>query len=252
MPINKSPNPQILEGTGNLEAALWQILGGTALVIVVTGAAAMRHLQNQQQNVFSEKLSADKIAALAQSRLMVNMAHEMAQVLHGSMQSRLVATALELKRASAVGDWAAVDRALAEARNILASPPVEVPVTSGTVSDEVARKVALWESLCSISAEIQTQSDFTETPVPRLIGRVVEEALSNAIRHGQASKIHVSVTSDAPTFVTIIVDDNGSGPRPGRAGGGSAFLERVSGGHWSLKAISPGTRLTVVMPTGPS
>jgi two-component sensor histidine kinase len=173
-------------------------------------------------------------------------------VLHGAVQSRLVASAVELKRASESGDWDGVDRALAQAREILSAPPVEVPMHVGSVSDEIARKVALWESICAITAEVQLTHDFSGTPVPRLVGRVVEEALSNSIRHGRASKIHVSVSSESGSFITIIVDDNGAGPQSGSSGGGTAFLDQVSGGNWSLKPTAFGTRLTVVMPTGPS
>ncbi|MEY4101918.1 MAG: hypothetical protein RIR88_52 [Actinomycetota bacterium] len=248
MPVRSEYVP----GSGTIQWAVLQVLSGLSLIYVISAISAFRHVEANQRSIFAERLEEDKISAMARSRLMVNMAHEMAQVLHGSVQSRLVASALELKRASDIGDWKGVEAALTEARKILDAPTVEVPIYVGTVSDEVTRKISLWESLCSISAEIQLKDDFTGTPLPRLVGRVVEEALSNSIRHGQASTIHVSVASESGSFVTVIVDDNGTGPQLGTPGGGSTFLDQVSGGHWSLKPTAFGTRLTVVLPTGPS
>ena len=81
-----------------------------------------------------------------------------------------------------------------------------------------------------------------------VVGRVVEEAISNAIRHGHAPRIQVRVTRDADDQLLVSVTDNGTGPQGGSPGLGSAYLAMVSEGTWSMERSEVGTH--VVVPIG--
>ena len=84
--------------------------------------------------------------------------------------------------------------------------------------------------------------------------RVVQEALTNVIRHADAAGVRVSL-GYTPTRLTIQVDDDGSGP-PAVAGGGfglEGLRERVAaiGGTFrSGPAPARGFRLRAELPTG--
>jgi len=86
----------------------------------------------------------------------------------------------------------------------------------------------------------------------RDVGRVVEEGLSNAIRHGGAKQIEVRVTGGQPGSafgadgVVVVIEDNGNGPGGGEPGLGSSLLDSVSQ-TWELEATGSGARLSVVM-----
>ena len=84
--------------------------------------------------------------------------------------------------------------------------------------------------------------------------RVVQEALTNVIRHARAKRVEVEVTY-APDFIVIFVDDDGAGPAGGRTGEGHGLLgmrERVAavGGFVQTgpRAPGPGWRVHARIP----
>ena len=120
-----------------------------------------------------------------------------------------------------------------------------------TIAEEVQRKVGLWQGLCSIGVDLDPQVAVMSGRRARDVGRVVEEGLSNAIRHGGAKEISVRVAEgqegSAPGGdVVVVIEDNGSGPGNGKPGLGSSLLDSVSG-TWELEATGSGARLSVVM-----
>ena len=84
--------------------------------------------------------------------------------------------------------------------------------------------------------------------VARDVGRVVEEGLGNAVRHGGATSVAVHVRrSDGE--VVVEVEDDGRGPTGGPPGLGSSLLDSVSR-TWELHALPTGARLTVRIAPG--
>ena len=89
--------------------------------------------------------------------------------------------------------------------------------------------------------------------------RIVQEALTNALRHAQASEIVVRV-DHYPTAVEVCVEDDGRGPPPARDGeqAGKGLLgmrERADlyGGTVEVHHRQPrGTRVRAVLPVGAS
>lgn len=92
-----------------------------------------------------------------------------------------------------------------------------------------------------------------------LVVRVVEDALSNALRHGGADEIAIDAWEDADLFAVAVVN-NGAPPSPDSPWSGLGRLRRrveVLGGSLTLtaeryppspKAIAGGARLTLVLP----
>ena len=110
--------------------------------------------------------------------------------------------------------------------------------------------------------DIVTDFDEAETRLPSDIEtalyRITQEALANAVRHSEATTIHVRLITK-PGFVSLAIIDNGkgfdveSGPhRDARGGVGLLSMkERVelSGGTVNIEsAVGRGTRLYVVIP----
>ena len=88
--------------------------------------------------------------------------------------------------------------------------------------------------------------------------RVTQEALANAVKHADATKIHVRLVTK-PGFVSLAVIDNGTGFDQDAALHGNGHLgvgllsikERVelAGGSLNIEsAVGRGTRLYVVVP----
>lgn len=84
--------------------------------------------------------------------------------------------------------------------------------------------------------------------------RILQEALSNVVRHAQARRVTVAVTQ-GPLGLRLEVEDNGRGFDARNQEGGGAGIEsmreraRLMGGHFRLEAApGKGTRLTVLLP----
>jgi two-component system sensor histidine kinase UhpB len=115
--------------------------------------------------------------------------------------------------------------------------------------------VAFWKQRCpAVTFTLEMTDDAIEPPLDAVCFRVVQESLSNAIRHGDPTVVSVRVEGRAAA-IEIRVADNGSGLAEGRAPSGfglSGMRERVKavGGHLSIHA-GPGGGGVIVEATLP-
>ncbi|MDQ0511538.1 histidine kinase [Ancylobacter amanitiformis] len=86
------------------------------------------------------------------------------------------------------------------------------------------------------------------------IYRCIQEAVTNALRHGQALNISVEVREEAGTgAIRLVITDDGRGVEAGSTPG-FGFIgieERIGalGGHWRIGAVDPcGTRVDIFVP----
>jgi signal transduction histidine kinase len=85
--------------------------------------------------------------------------------------------------------------------------------------------------------------------------RLVQEAITNTLRHSNGSHIAVTVDEPTPGILNVVVRDDGRGPRNRdiHAGHGLAGMrERVSdlGGTFDVRADAAGWRVEATIPTG--
>ena len=234
-----------LPGSAPLGWQVTQLVVGTLVVLITSGFGAWSDKSAELRANFRADIRQDQVESIARSRQVAELARETAQLLHGTVQTRLVSCAMALDKASATGDQAAVNSALQEVLVVLAEPMPQ-PTYVGTIAEEVERKAALWEGLCEFTVRVDDTAGSQASVMA--VGRVVEEAISNAIRHGGASHIDISVASESDGSVRVVVDDDGRGPGGGVPGIGTAYLQQASAGRWSLKPLPRGSRLEVLVP----
>lgn len=232
-------------------------LFGVVWIFLTSGVGSLRKFRAQTEENFELELGQDFLATAAANRRLAQLARESARILHGSVQTRLIACAIAIERAAETSDTEAFLRAMNEARHVLAATPLSDPALPTSLADEVARKVGLWSGLCAIDVHIYgADSTTTREPSPptiRDVGRVVEEGLSNAIRHGSATNARVSITLTDES-VAIRIEDDGSGlaatARSGAPGLGSSLLDNLTN-QWRLvdsSTLSPtGATLEVTL-----
>lgn len=101
-----------------------------------------------------------------------------------------------------------------------------------------------------------TQSISLNHPLPSnlnvLLYRVVQEGLTNIVKHANATHIHLTLTN-SPAIVTLVLEDDGNGfdVQKARTGFGlKSMRDRAEsvGGTFTLGSTSKGTRLQVSLP----
>jgi signal transduction histidine kinase len=133
------------------------------------------------------------------------------------------------------------------------SPKVDL-LGLGICIDSLCREVARDHSV-DVTFRLNGSVDGLPQEVRLAVFRVVEEALSNAVRHSGAQQVRVSVTGD-PSRVEVVVDDNGCGfdaqsAMRGRGLGLTAMRERMALVNGTMALTSrarAGTTIRVSVP----
>lgn len=203
------------------------------VIIVVTGTIGI--ILGVQIIAVSSRLRFASISDLQQRTQALDAERaEVATYLHSTVQARWTAAAHRLEEAAESGDMDAARRALVSARALLEhdGPPERE-------TQDLAGLALAWEGIATVHLEVDPR---LPERVHAVVGRIVDEAISNAVRHGRARNIDVTITM-AEQAADVIVTDDGTGiAETERRGLGSDWLDTVA--QWSLTRTDTGARLT--------
>lgn len=217
-----------------------------AIVILTSVVSAAFGARRDDIRALEETLDERLVAATRANREVARTSRELAQYVHGTLQSTLLATAFAMERANAANDPTAFAEAAAAARHALTeSEPVRRQATSLAEAVEYHRR--LWGEFTEITCVIDVDGD----PGPqalRTIDLIVEEGIANAKKHGRSERVTLTVDR-VPEGIRVRIADDGTGPGGGAAGYGSTLLDRAAPNAWTLTAgASAGAVLTAVVP----
>jgi len=241
---------RVIVGSGSVAWCVAQVVAGTMVVGMTSGAGSWFRMRSMLDETYLETLNTEMVASVARSRLVAGLARELSNELHGSVQTKLTVYAAVCERAVQTGDFDELTKTLLGAQAVLDSP-FSVMVDNRGISSEVNHKVSLWTGLCGFTVSIEPNiesRDQNYSSEGLIVGKIVEEAISNAMRHGNATEIAISISSDNDGSVRIVVTDNGGGLSGGTPSIGSAYIDQVTGGNWSLTSLANGVRLDAVLP----
>lgn len=227
-------------------ALMLESMTSIALLLGTSGIRSFGASRARLLGSVEEDLARGRMDLLARNRAIAGVARESARVLHGSLQTRLIACAVAIDHAADTGDLQALTSALEQARQVLADPlPVHAP-RIGTTWEEAERAAALWAGLCDVVTYLHPGAEDLPPESAARIGRIIEEALTNAVRHGGATSVEIRIEPASERTVRVEVTDDGCGPTGGAPGLGSSFLDDASSGTWHLerRTDGPGARLT--------
>lgn len=178
---------------------------------------------------------------------------EIATMLHGSVSANFTAATMRMRHAIARGEADQAGEALQEARRVI---DVDLtswsPVLSRDLRAALAGVTDPWMGIVDIESVIDPELNCSGSEV-RAVVDVVTEAITNAVRHGAATRISISVSQSA-SGINICVDSDGSQVTHNRPGLGSRLFDELSAGQWQLHAPgeSHDTRLQVKLPRIPN
>jgi len=223
-------------------------LAVTAIILIATSAfGAVYRANTEMLGSLASRVSQESIANLSRQRELSAIARQAASVLHGQVQTRLIACAAAIDRAVAINDYALLTRTLEQARDILEQPLVVEP-TPASLDDLLRAHRERWAGLVELDYKPGMSVDLDLATLQQ-VSLVVEEGIVNAFRHGEATHVRVSVSEDGRELRVSVVDD-GAGPGSHLdPGTGSALLAHITRDRWELSRVSVegGARLDAVI-----
>jgi signal transduction histidine kinase len=179
--------------------------------------------------------------------------------LHDGAQQRLLALSFGLGLAETADDAAALRAAVAEAKDELGVALEELRELARGIHPAILSERGLGAALESLAAR---------SPIPASVdvsvGRVAErvevaayylasEALANAVKHAQATKLSIIVLRSGDLLVVEVADDGVGGATAGKGSGLRGLYDRVAVLDGKLFVSSPpggGTRVRAELPCG--
>jgi len=161
------------------------------------------------------------------------LAEKYAKYLHGDIQSTLSSSQMQMMQASEKGDVELGKSAIEKMASVLRRDHYEYAI--GEAISPIARFqqiIDAWDGIATIAIDVD-DSDISDAALLK-VSDVIEELVSNAIRHGQANVINVEVTV-LEGNIQITIRDNGRPMEKGRKGLGSSLLKENSLGIVSMR-----------------
>jgi signal transduction histidine kinase len=183
--------------------------------------------------------------------------------LHDGTQQRLVSLGLAVRAAegSMPPEWRDLHAQLAGIATGLAAAVDDLQEISRGIHPAILSRGGLGPALRTLARrsaipvqlEIQTDVRYPK-PIELAVYFVASEALANAAKHSQASRIDVSLKQRDGLLVLAVVDDGVGGADPGRGSGLIGLTDRVEalGGSFSVHSREGnGTQITAQWPLAP-
>ncbi len=170
-------------------------------------------------------------------------------VLHGPVQSALVSAALRLQSGD---DLAAAERSVLHENIVEAYAKLDANDPSypdfARFSTGLAR---VWSGICEIEIrdpDVLIGRLGTDPAGTASLIEITTESVSNAISHGHATSLTLTLRDACIGVVTLTVTDNGTGmPLGSRPGIGSDLYDSLTH-EWALTSSAAGTTLTAHVP----
>jgi signal transduction histidine kinase len=182
--------------------------------------------------------------------------------LHDGTQQRLIALGLDLQSVEAAipDDQRDAHSALAGAEADLEAILADLRELSHGLHPPLLSRLGLGPSLQALARRspipVQLEVDLPERPAASLetaVYYVVSEAMTNAIKHSNASEISITITCDEKLRASV-ADDGVGDADPSVGSGLTGLLDRVEalGGGFALESPARGgTRVSIELPVEP-
>lgn len=207
---------------------LWLVQSALSYIVVRELLRARKSVEALAKGVTSSGLMSADLDRIRSQR---------GRLLHGQVQSRMMSIALRassgpgLHREIVTHELDLISQALSEGKSVFGE------------ADFMPTLSAQWDGFLDI------KSSGLELVVGEALSQkaalLVEEAISNAYRHGLASEVSVRFFKEKAELV-LEVRDNGLGPTNGRPGGGTKLLNEIAS-SWELSAQDNGGSLLKII-----
>jgi hypothetical protein len=156
-----------------------------------------------------------------------------AKYIHGNYTTKLESAALAIEAAIFSEDSEAAERAIVEVEKTLKSESTRSASNPQILLDEVQDRCANWQGLILINIQNEVHTDTSVIASIKDVGDCVEEAVLNAVRHGDCSAIDIHIL-EREANISVVITNNGKGFSDKPRGFGSSIFEEATRGDWKL------------------
>lgn len=197
-------------------------------------------LKYQKQIITNTQISSQPV-----NKELVQISRSWARHLHGKVQSQILAGTFILEKAQHDGDSLAVQNALnLMVANLKDATNLERSSTQ-TLETAITERTGKWEGILEIEMLISPELKTSAGMGVLTVADIVEEMVTNASRHGAATKIRVEIQRRDPSHLVIRSIDNGDFFESEGKGFGLRFFEEVSDGRWDISRNAAFAETTV-------
>ena len=225
-------NPWVLGVVGS-------VLLGLLYQLIVLGSFSSR---NQLARLDDVRVDMTLQLSEARRRAWLHQRH-LTHLLHSSVQSRLSAEQQLVRSGSGKLSPRETTHVLTTLQSVLDSIYVE-PASSSDAIQIIRDTIAFWSGMCDISLEVDDRvaADIANTPdVGEAIQIVTLEMISNAIRHGRATDIDISIQRESMETIRVTAINNGGPVGAGLSAGlGMALYDELCA-NWEIRDGTPVT-----------
>ena len=211
----------------------YQFFLSVSHICILLGLNLYKLLGQQRAAVlasFEQIIKGDQVLPVTSADLVAVRDIDLARYLHGELQAGLIATSLLLQRASKTGDTDLARHALRSAANILRQDHARM--SQSRISSPQARleKISTgWRGIAEVRIYLDW-IDHLETSVQNDVIALIDEGVSNAIRHAKASVISVSGTREEGV-VHLEIRSDGSGMTEQTPGLGTKLFNELTSSY---------------------
>jgi signal transduction histidine kinase len=234
-----------LHGPTSSSNSIDAFLVAVLIVLISLGMAFLRG-GHAEIEFLERRISEEQLETMLLRREEARISRELAKYLHGTIQSRLMASAIGLESAGRRGDVKALKKEAKSAYKNLKLPSESYFSTpENDLRDELDKVIKKWNGLINIKLTLPKSHPDLAPDLIQDVGNVINEGLSNAFRHGLADQAKVKVSFKSGLMI-IEIDDNGTGPTEGKGGLGAEWFNAIAGANWNLEAnAKQGATLTL-------
>lgn len=210
------------------------VVACAVLILLTSGFGAFSNVNEASLQAFRQDVTNKQLLVLVNNKVVSALAQEASRNLHGRVQTRLLSCAAAIDRATASGDIDLLNRALIEVNDIFDDASLvqpEEPVLP--LGQQLAKISKHWDGLCEVKLNLDKSIEGLATKTASDIADIVEEAITNAARHGKSTQADIRV-EDFGSKVSITVSDNGLLATDGAPGVGTELIRLLTRGDFSL------------------
>ncbi len=226
-------------------AQVIQFAAAQVLVSAISFAIQLQRTQrlNAEQEITEVVRNLEILNSQLRQELWLNR-RKIASVLHGSVQSALYASAMRLAKVDSpsAAELQSVRDDLNAAISKLDS------LETGESIDEILKQIIeVWDGVVeiqspAISADLSSALSKNQA-ASTCLAEVIREAVSNAVKHGDAKRIELKMEKTAKNLISVVVSNDGKPlSKQTDTGYGSSILDEVAL-NWSLESTGELTLL---------